>query len=134
MYVYLNLHIENIIVPVRIKFWIYFSIKYVIACSEWVYEFFVANHKILYRKSFINPYQNQYLFKFWAFQSYSKTNFTFTMSETEKRDNLLRFALLSITGIVSSPSFTQKKFCGLQRPSYTSSNSINNTFIGVLSY
>ena len=56
------------------------------------------------------------------------------MSETEKRDNLLRFALLSITGIVSTPCFTQKKFCGLQRPSYTSLNSINNTFIGVLSY
>ena len=56
------------------------------------------------------------------------------MSETENCDNLLRFALLSITGIVSTPSFTQNKFCGLQRPSYTSSNSINNTFIGVLSY
>ena len=97
-------------------------------------KFFVANQTILYRKSFINPYHNQYLYKFWAFQSYSKTNFTFTMSETEKRDNLLRFALLSITGIVSTPCFTQNKFCGLQRPSYNSLNSINNTFIGVLSY
>ena len=51
------------------------------------------------------------------------------MSQTEKRDNVLRFALLSITGIVSTPCFKQNKFCGLKRPFYTSLNSLNKKYI-----
>ena len=92
--------------------------------SEYM-KFFVANTKRLYRKSFINPYHSQYLLKVLAFQSYCKPNFTFAMSESEIWENILRFTLLSSTGIVSSPCFKQNKFCGLKRPSYTSSNSIN---------